>query len=696
MRPEREADAPARPPLSWQALHAVLEHAPFGIYVVDDELRFALINAAAQQHVFRNVAPAVGRDLAEAMRVIWPEEVASTIVAEFRRTLDTGRSYQSLEYVQTRADIGATESYEWELHRIELPEGRCGVACYFYESTKLVAGQKALRSSEKLQAFLLQFSDTLRVQPDEQSVCDFAMKLLVDVLHVDACHLVAIDVPADAATITHRLGGTDTSPLPLTVKLSDFPTPLQHSLERTFVCNDVDQDPALTTLDRESLAVHGVGALVSATVRRGDRHPIWAMSVSTRTPRMWTVAEIALVEDVAERTWSAIERARAERALRDADRRKDEFLAMLAHELRNPLAAISNAGHVLQRTECDTKTLRATADMLNRQVGHMVRQVDDLLDMSRISRGRIELRKECISLGKVASDALESTRALIEAAHHELNVTLPPTPLYVLGDPVRLAQVIGNLLNNAAKFTNRGGRIWLTVEQEGDEALVRVRDNGIGVPAGEHDRIFELFVQGEQPGQARGGLGLGLALVHQLVSLHGGTVSARSEDATPGSEFVVRLPLLTNLMPSNAEASSDPADAPPPRRRVLVVDDNRDSANSLATLLTLMGHDADTAHDGVEAVKKAVTFKADLILLDIGMPRLNGYEAVSWIREQGHKNLTIVALTGWGQEEDRRRSAESGFDAHVVKPIDVATLTKLLADAGSPDDAGGGGGDSGA
>lgn len=696
MLAEREPASPPQPPLSWKVLSAVIEDAPFGIFVIDDSLHIVLINATAQQRAFRNVQPAIGRDLAEAMRVLWPEDVARTVLDEFRRTLDTGAPYQSQDYIRPRADIGLVEAYEWELHRIDMPDGSCGVACYYYESTRLLAVQQTLRNSEKLQTFLLKFSDTLRVQPDEESVCNFAMKLLMEALQADACYLVALDVSADAATITHHIGNVTMPPLPYTVRFSDFPTPLQRSLERTMVSNDVATDPALTELDRQSLSLFGTRGLISATVRRGDRNPIWALTVSTVTPRAWAPGEITLVEDVAERTWSSIERVRNEQALRDADRRKDEFLAMLAHELRNPLAAISNAGYVLQRTDCDVKTLRATAEVLNRQVGYMVRQVDDLLDMSRISRGRIELRKECISLAKVVNDAIESTRPLIESAHHELSVTLPPAPLYVLGDPVRLAQVVGNLLNNAAKFTNRGGRIAVTVEQDGEQAVVRVRDNGIGIPASELGRIFEMFVQGEESTHARGGLGLGLALVQKLVDLHGGTISAHSEGPMLGSEFVIRLPLLTNLVPPQAEPGADPTPGTAPRRRVLVVDDNRDSANSLATLLTLMGHDAETAHDGVEAVKKAVTFKADLILLDIGMPRLNGYEAVSWIREQGHKHLTIVALTGWGQEEDRRRSAEAGFDAHIVKPIDIRTLTKLLAQAGPPDETGGGGADSGA
>jgi CheY-like chemotaxis protein len=245
--------------------------------------------------------------------------------------------------------------------------------------------------------------------------------------------------------------------------------------------------------------------------------------------------------------------------------------------------------------------------------------------------------------------------------------------------------VIGNLLHNAAKFTNRGGKIWLTLEQEGDQAVVRVRDTGIGVAGNELARIFELFVQVDASlGGTRGGLGLGLPLARKLVELHEGSIAAYSKGLTHGTELVLRLPLLTNLQPGLPQEPGKADTAPAARRRVLVVDDNKDSADSLATLLALMGHEVDTANDGVGAVSKAAGFHPDLILLDIGMPRLNGYEAARWIREQGHKNLTLVALTGWGQAEDRRLSEEAGFDAHIVKPIELDTLTKLLAGSGQP------------
>lgn len=375
------------------------------------------------------------------------------------------------------------------------------------------------------------------------------------------------------------------------------------------------------------------------------------------------------------------DRKQAEDRLSEADRRKNEFLAMLAHELRNPLAAVRNAAKILLRTDSDARTVRAASEILDRQVEHMVRQVDDLLDVSRISRGGIQLRKERTELAPVVNDAVESTRALCASLRHEMIVTLPPHPIYLHGDPVRLAQIVGNLLNNACKFTNNGGRIWLTVEKEGEQAVIRVRDTGLGLAADQLPRIFELFLQVDTSlERARDGLGLGLALVKNLVEMHDGTVEARSAGLGQGSEFVVRLPLLSGALPAPPRERSGIKPVATVPRRILVVDDNLDSAKSLSMLLKLMGHEVDTAHDGLEAVGKAAAFRADVVLLDIGMPVLNGYDAARRIREQQrHKGPRLVALTGWGQEADRRRSEEAGFDAHLVKPVDLADLTKLLA-----------------
>lgn len=384
------------------------------------------------------------------------------------------------------------------------------------------------------------------------------------------------------------------------------------------------------------------------------------------------------------------ERQRAEEALRDADRRKSEFLAMLAHELRNPLAAIRNAARILRLTGSEETPGKATIELMERQIGQVTRLVDDLLDISRISRGKIDLRREPIELGSVVNDAVEAVRVHSESKDHTLTVTLPPKPTYLNADPTRLAQVLGNLLNNACKFTERGGRIRLTVEvasSAGDApatAVIRVQDTGIGIAAEQLPCIFEMFTQLDTSlERSRDGLGIGLTLVKNLVDLHDGTVEARSAGVDQGSEFIVRLPVLSEPFPPLPQAPAGVKQVATVQHRILVVDDNWDSADSLAMLLRLSGHEVDTAHDGLEAVEAAATFHPDVILLDIGLPRLNGYEAARQIREQRRdKGLVMVALTGWGQEEDRRRSEEYGFDAHMVKPVDFDELSNLLVKLG--------------
>jgi len=378
------------------------------------------------------------------------------------------------------------------------------------------------------------------------------------------------------------------------------------------------------------------------------------------------------------------ERMRAEEALQESDRRKNEFLAMLAHELRNPLAPIRNALQIMRLTGRNGEAVHSASEMMERQVGQMVRLVDDLLDVSRISRGKIELRKRRVELASVVNHAVEAARSLYKSMNHELTVTLPPQPLYLNGDPTRLAQVVGNLLSNACKFTDKGGRIWLTVEQEGEQAVIRVRDSGIGIAADQLPRIFEMFRQVDTSlERSHGGLGIGLSLVKNLVEMHGGTAVVHSAGLGQGSEFVVRLPILVET----AKLPSEPTVSEPTTttaRRILVVDDNRDSAESLAMLLKLSGNETHTAYDGLEAVEAAATFKPNLVLLDIGLPKLNGYDAARKIREQPwSKGMVLVALTGWGQEEDRQRSREAGFDGHIVKPVDLTALMKLLAESGA-------------
>lgn len=362
------------------------------------------------------------------------------------------------------------------------------------------------------------------------------------------------------------------------------------------------------------------------------------------------------------------ERKRAEEALQLADRRKEEFLATLAHELRNPLAPLRNGLQLIRLTP-DRAAREHAREMMHRQLGQLVRLVDDLMDVSRISRNKLELRKARIDLWTVVQGAIETARPQIEAKGHELRVSLPSEPVYLDGDLTRLAQVFWNLLNNSAKYTEPGGSIRLFAETDGNVGVVTVQDNGIGIPPESLPGLFEMFSQVDRSlERAEGGLGIGLALVKGLTEAHGGSVEAKSEGLGHGSSFIVRLPVTQGtIAPDKLERHE--AATSGRKHRILVVDDNRDGAASLATLLTIKGNETRTAHNGLEGVEMAEAFRPDLIVLDIGLPKLNGFDACRRIREQPWaKNTLIVAATGWGQEKDRRRSKDAGFDHHLVKP----------------------------
>jgi PAS domain S-box-containing protein len=378
-------------------------------------------------------------------------------------------------------------------------------------------------------------------------------------------------------------------------------------------------------------------------------------------------------------------RRQAEEALKDADRRKDEFLATLAHELRNPLAPLLNSLNILQMTRGDGPSAERVHEMMERQLNHMVRLVDDLMEVSRISRGKIELRTEPVELAAVIRSAVETSRPLIESARHQLAIALPPEPLTLEADPVRLAQVFANLLNNAAKYTEEGGQIWLAARVAGDgrgspaEVVVTVRDTGVGIAAEMLPRVFEMFTQVDRSlGRAQGGLGIGLALVRSLVQLHGGSVEVKSDGPARGSEFTVRLPLLSRpRSPSSGRGVRPPAALP--SQRILVVDDNRDAADTLGMLLKFLGADVRAVNDGPAALDALRAFRPAVVLMDLGMPGMDGYEVARQVRREAEfRDVTLIALTGWGQEEDRRRTLEAGFDHHLVKPVDLDALRGLL------------------
>lgn len=497
-----------------QTFSDLVERAPYGIYIVNAQLRITHMNAGSQAGAFHNVRPAIGRDLADALVVIWPEPIASQVLSAFQHTLDSGEPYFSTRFVSSRADIDMVESYEWQLHRIALPNGQYGVVCYYFDSTKL----------------------------------------------------------------------------------------------------------------RE-----------------------------------------------------------AEEALRDVDRRKDQFLATLAHELRNPLAPIVQGARIASSPTAAPSQIDWSLKVIDRQATKMALLLDDLLDVSRITRGRLELHVTTLDIRSVVQSTLETTRPHIDARRHILDVSLPENALQVQGDPLRLSQIFSNLLSNAAKYTEPGGRIRLCVVQREKIVEISVADNGIGLAPDQLDTVFEMFAQGSAPAHLReGGLGVGLALARGLVELHGGVLEARSAGIGRGAEFVVRLPLTSDVSAVESPKMQK-LDWTANGQRVLVIDDNADAADSLTILLRLLGHTARTAHNGEEALATVRTFHPTVVLLDLGMPRVDGYEVARRLRAlEGGSRLILVALTGWGQIEDRQRTAVAGFDYHLTKPLNEEALAEIFAKMAPP------------
>ncbi len=498
-----------------QSFYDLVERAPWGVYVVDENLRITSMNRGSQNGAFANVRPLISTPLEDALRVLWPESVASEITAHFRRTLETGDSYQSREFERPRNDIASLESYEWELHRIRLPDDRYGVVCYYYDSTEL---------------------------------------------------------------------------------------------------------------------------------------------------------------------------RRVERALRVSERRKDEFLATLGHELRNPLAPIGNAAALLQRPGISAERISHYAQMIHRQTRAMRVMLDDLLEVSRITTGKLQLRKATVSVASLVESALEPIRPGLERKGQGLRVEMDGGEALIEADPVRMSQVLTNLLANAVKYTNGNGSILLRTVATPSEVRFEVQDTGIGLTPEQLATVFEMFAQvAPAIERAEGGLGIGLAVAKALVEMHGGTVHATSPGIGQGSSFIVAIPRGAVVVPAlvTAEERFEPQRSN--QEPVLVADDNGDAAETLAAVLELQGYTVHVAGDGEEALEVAMRITPVACFVDIGMPKMNGYEFARELRRR-HSGTAplLVATTGWGQAEDRRRAIEAGFDVHMVKPIDLNEATRMLAARLSP------------
>ena len=411
-------------------------------------------------------------------------------------------------------------------------------------------------------------------------------------------------------------------------------------------------------------------------------HPIGVIELLDKMTGSFTLDDAAVLAQLAQIAAGAIENARLYEELRANDKRKDEFLAMLAHELRNPLAAIRNAV-ALGSHDAEPSDVEWSMEVIHRQTGQLNRLIDDLLDVSRITQGMVQLRKETLDISEVLNRAVDAVRGLIDERHHTLNILLPPDPLTLEGDPVRMEQIFVNLLTNAAKYTDRGGQISLRATRENGQVAVSIRDNGVGIPPDKLPQMFELFAQGNRSlARSEGGLGIGLTVVRALTQMHGGSIHASSEGPGQGSEFVVRLPAAAvPVVPGSEPAVETGAETAEkaPKVRVLVVDDNVDSARATAKILARNGYDVQVAYDGPSAVENAILHQPRFVFLDIGLPGMNGYEVAVRVRQEpGLKEAMLVAVSGYGEEGDRRRSREAGFDQHLVKPVDPLELLKLM------------------
>ena len=469
--------------------------------------------------------------------------------------------------------------------------------------------------------------------------------------------------------------------------LDRIASPLADALVRTF------ESGAVERLGSSSPVASGEARTVVFPLS-GQKSILAALGIS-REPSggHFTPADFTIAEALAARAAIALENAQLYKDLEHADRQKNEFLSMLAHELRNPLAPIRTGVDVLRLRGDSQPEVVWARDMIERQTMQLVRLVDDLLDVSRITGGKIRIELECVDVAAVVATAIETSRPLIDEAGHQLTVSIPETALCVSCDRVRLAQVLSNLLNNAAKYTRSGGTIRLSVAREGSEAVFRVQDNGIGIPPEMLSKVFELFTQVERSlDRSRGGLGVGLTLARRLVELHGGRIDVASDGAGHGSEFTVRLPAVS-APATPAELVNDPRPAEQVSQtplRILVVDDNVDAADSLAWLFRQLAHDVRTTHDGRSAIELATEFRPQVVVLDLGLPQLDGYEVSRRLRSlPDTRDAPIIAVSGYGQDEDRRRSSQAGFDHHFIKPVDFQSLLGVLReveDNRSPDE----------
>jgi PAS domain S-box-containing protein len=674
-----------------QQLRTLFNQAPGFIAVLIGRSHvFELVNEAYYQLVGHREI--IGKPVWEAL-----PEVAGQGYEEFlAHVFETGEPvvmHKKKVVVQREPDGPLLERYVDLLYQpIFSDDGRVtGIFAQGNDVTDAHAANQALaekvqqlEQARAQQAFQLEVSDRLRQLFDPSDIFVTTCQLIGR--QFGASRVLWGDYDAEKKLVNYHSNYTNGSASPLN---GAYPTAIFGaanfaSLEdgTTWICDDLSQDPRTSGSDTwptfEALNIYS--AVVVPLTR--NQAFIACLFVNTSQARHWTGEEVDLIRDVAERAWSALERVRAEAALKDADRRKDQFLAMLAHELRNPLAPISAAAQLLKVADLHPKHLHSTSDIIARQVSHMTALVDDLLDVSRVTTGLVVLDRTAVDVKEVVADAVEQVRPLIEARKHDFSVQMTFESVLVQGDYNRLVQVVANLINNAAKYTQEEGTILMRVDVRDDLVAISVSDNGIGISTELLPKVFELFAQGERtPDRSQGGLGLGLALVKSLVELHGGSVSVDSKGANAGSTFTVRLPRL--IRDKEAAVPADETEAVQNtinELRVMVVDDNADAADMLGLFLETKGYHVAIEHDAHAALERAKHESFDAFLLDIGLPGMSGNELARRLRALPQAASTLmVAVTGYGSHIDRDSSLAAGFDEHIVKPADPMKVIALLS-----------------
>ncbi len=633
-------------------------------------------NPAAASLLHRAAEELVGRRLLE---VLPGNKDGSDLFREYVRVVETGNPHDIELPYQSEGIEGWFRNMTVKLDD--------GIAISFTDITEQKSMEQALqRHAEELQKqngrlrLLWEAAGVLLSTDDPDTMLRSLFAKIAPPLGLDAYFNFKVNEAEDALTLVSYAGipeqeARSMSRLGFGQAICGS---VAHERQAIVFCDIQASDEARVQLVKRL----GIRAYACNPLIAGDRL-LGTLSFATRNRDRFETDELDFLRTICHYVTFAYERVRLVGELREADRRKDEFLATLAHELRNPLAPIRNGLDLLRVGEGDPARREEVYSIMDGQLKQTVRLIDDLLDLSRITRNKITLKKETVKLRTVVERALHTSRPIIDASGNHLEVCLPSFPLFLDADPTRLAQVFSNLLHNAAKFTSKGGHIRFSAERDGSDVLVRVQDSGIGIPSEMLPKIFEMFVQVDHSlERSKGGLGIGLTLVKSLVEMHGGSVSVRSPGEDQGSEFIVRLPLAVEATEA-AEAQSSPEyeqEKVAANRRILVVDDIRGLARILAMLLEAMGGEVHMAHDGLEAIEAAEKFRPDVIFLDIGLPKLNGYQVAQRIRaESWGKNITLVAQTGYGQEDDRRLSQEAGFDYHLVKPLARDDLNGLFS-----------------